>query len=97
MNPILFVSGNDFSATFVFSVQFFTPNLLPFFLFFFQRKARSDNFFKLVIFGVLILLNRACLSDEIVQGCQIFLGVTYQNGENIPNGRKTYQMVINTQ
>jgi hypothetical protein len=26
------------------------------------------------------------------QGCQIFLGTTYQNGKNIPNNNKTYQM-----
>jgi hypothetical protein len=27
-----------------------------------------------------------------VQGCQICPGATYQNGENIPNDPKTYQM-----
>jgi hypothetical protein len=26
-----------------------------------------------------------------VQGCQIFLGTKYQNGENIPNNHKIYQ------
>jgi hypothetical protein len=26
------------------------------------------------------------------QGCQIFLGTTYQNGKNIPNDHKMYQM-----
>jgi hypothetical protein len=37
-----------------------------------------------------------------VQGCQIFRGATYQNGENIPkgvdikpNGDKIYQMAEN--
>jgi ribosomal protein L27 len=25
-----------------------------------------------------------------MQGCQIFLGTKYQNGENIPNGHKIY-------
>jgi hypothetical protein len=29
------------------------------------------------------------------QGCQIFLGTTYQNGKNIPNDHKIYQMAIN--
>jgi hypothetical protein len=28
------------------------------------------------------------------QGCQIFLGTTYQNGENIQNDYKIYQMAI---
>jgi hypothetical protein len=28
------------------------------------------------------------------QGCQIFRGSIYQNGENIPNDHKTYQNVI---
>jgi hypothetical protein len=27
------------------------------------------------------------------QGCQIFLGTTYQNGENVPKNKKNYQMV----
>jgi hypothetical protein len=26
------------------------------------------------------------------QGCQIFLGTTYQNGKNIPKDHKIYQM-----
>jgi hypothetical protein len=26
------------------------------------------------------------------QGCQIFLGKTYQNGKNLPNDHKIYQM-----
>jgi hypothetical protein len=29
---------------------------------------------------------------ESRQGSQIFLGAAYQNGKNIPNGRKIYQM-----
>jgi ribosomal protein S7 len=29
------------------------------------------------------------------QGCQIFRGTTYQNGKNIPNGRKIAQMAQN--
>jgi hypothetical protein len=28
------------------------------------------------------------------QGCQIFLGTTYQNGENIPNDHKMYKVAI---
>jgi hypothetical protein len=28
------------------------------------------------------------------QGCHIFLGIIYQNGKNIPNGHKMYQMAI---
>jgi hypothetical protein len=32
---------------------------------------------------------------SIRQGCQIFLGSKYQNGENIPNDNKIYQMAIN--
>jgi hypothetical protein len=28
------------------------------------------------------------------QGCQIFLGATYQNGKNIPKDHKMYQMDI---
>jgi hypothetical protein len=28
------------------------------------------------------------------QDCQIFLGKKYQNGENIPNDRKIYQIAI---
>jgi hypothetical protein len=28
------------------------------------------------------------------QGCQIFLGKTYQNGENRPNGHKLLHMAI---
>jgi hypothetical protein len=28
----------------------------------------------------------------VKQGCQIFLATTYQNGENIPNEHKIYQM-----
>jgi hypothetical protein len=27
------------------------------------------------------------------QGCQIFLGITYQKGGNVPNAREIYQMV----
>jgi hypothetical protein len=40
------------------------------------------------------------MNEQLVskQGCQIFLGKTYQNGikrpQNIPNGRKIYQMII---
>jgi hypothetical protein len=26
-----------------------------------------------------------------IQGCQIFLGITYQNKKNVPNNRKIYQ------
>jgi hypothetical protein len=29
-----------------------------------------------------------------IQGCQIFRGTTYQNGENLPNDHKIYQMVV---
>jgi hypothetical protein len=29
------------------------------------------------------------------QGCQIFLGTTYQDGKNIPNNHKIYKMAIN--
>jgi hypothetical protein len=32
--------------------------------------------------------------DGLPQGCQIFLGTTYQNGENIPNYYKIHQMSI---
>jgi hypothetical protein len=28
------------------------------------------------------------------EGCQIYLGTIYQNGENIPNGHKIYQSAI---
>jgi hypothetical protein len=28
------------------------------------------------------------------QGCQIFLGTTYQNGKNIPNYHNIYQMAV---
>jgi hypothetical protein len=28
-----------------------------------------------------------------VQGCQIFLGTTYQNGKNVPNNHKIDQIV----
>jgi hypothetical protein len=28
------------------------------------------------------------------QGCQIFLGATYQDGENIPKDRKIYQLAV---
>jgi hypothetical protein len=28
------------------------------------------------------------------QGCQIFLGIRYQTGENIPNDHKIYQTSI---
>jgi hypothetical protein len=28
------------------------------------------------------------------QGCQMFPGATYQNGKNIPNGHKIFQMAI---
>jgi hypothetical protein len=28
------------------------------------------------------------------QGCQIFLGATYQNGKNIPNNHKIYHITI---
>jgi hypothetical protein len=28
------------------------------------------------------------------QGCQIFLGSTYQNGKNIPNGHKIYLKAV---
>jgi hypothetical protein len=30
----------------------------------------------------------------LFQGCQIFLGTTYQNGENIPIEPKIYQMTL---
>jgi hypothetical protein len=32
--------------------------------------------------------------DDRDQGCQIFLGTKYQNGKNIPNYHKLYQMFI---
>jgi hypothetical protein len=32
--------------------------------------------------------------SPLLQGCQIFLGITYQNGKNIPNYHKIYQMPI---
>jgi hypothetical protein len=32
---------------------------------------------------------------QSLQGCQILLSTRYQNGENIPNGHKMYQMAIN--
>jgi hypothetical protein len=36
---------------------------------------------------------RKCLRIlSCVQGCQILLGTTYQNGKNIPNFHKTYQI-----
>jgi hypothetical protein len=28
------------------------------------------------------------------QGCQIFIATAYQNGKNIPNNQKIYQMAI---
>jgi hypothetical protein len=28
------------------------------------------------------------------QGCQIFIGATYQNGKNIPNDYKLYQITL---
>jgi hypothetical protein len=40
-------------------------------------------------------------SSAAVQGCQIFLGTTYQNGKNtklppnVPNGHKIYQSAVN--
>jgi hypothetical protein len=41
---------------------------------------------------VLALLRR--LPIRRVQGCQIYLGTTYQNGKNIPNDHKMYQMAV---
>jgi Tfp pilus assembly protein PilF len=32
--------------------------------------------------------------DPSLQGCQIFLATTYQNGKNTPNSQKIYQMAI---
>jgi hypothetical protein len=29
-----------------------------------------------------------------VQGCQIFLGKTYQNGKNVPNAHNIYQLAL---
>jgi hypothetical protein len=29
---------------------------------------------------------------EVGQGCQIFHGTTYQNGKNLPNNHKIFQM-----
>jgi hypothetical protein len=40
---------------------------------------------------------KTMFSDEetrLRQGCQIFLGTTYQKGENIPNYHKIYRMHI---
>jgi hypothetical protein len=31
------------------------------------------------------------ISQDPIQGCQIYLAKTYRNGENIPNYRKIYQ------
>jgi hypothetical protein len=31
----------------------------------------------------------------VEQGCQIYLGPTFQNGQNIRNYRKIYQMAVN--
>jgi hypothetical protein len=39
-----------------------------------------------------IQVNKNCYTN---QGCQIFLGTTYQNGGNIPNYYKIYQIAIN--
>jgi hypothetical protein len=50
--------------------------------FFFLPKSKTIYFIELV----------AALVTFSVQGCQIFLGTTYQNGKNIPNGHKIYQM-----
>jgi hypothetical protein len=33
-------------------------------------------------------------ATDAAQGCQIFIGATYQNGKNIPNDHKIYQMAI---
>jgi hypothetical protein len=33
-----------------------------------------------------------CKKTGPFQGCQIFLGTTYQNGKNIPKNHKIYQM-----
>jgi hypothetical protein len=33
-----------------------------------------------------------CTFEECDQGCQIFLGTANQNGKNVPNNHKIYQM-----
>jgi hypothetical protein len=45
--------------------------------------------------------NKYNLPTSRLQGCQIFLGTTYQHGEkytklpqNVPNGHKKYQMAV---
>jgi hypothetical protein len=35
---------------------------------------------------------KTSMSSE--QGCQIFLGATYRNWKNIPNGHEIYQMTV---
>jgi hypothetical protein len=41
-----------------------------------------------------IFFKRKIISGPVAtkQGCQIFLGTTHQNGKNLPNGYKIYQM-----
>jgi hypothetical protein len=39
-------------------------------------------------------LLKCCFSVVPEQGCQIFRGTIYQNGENIPNDHKIYQSAL---
>jgi hypothetical protein len=40
------------------------------------------------------IIEEKVVSLALEQGCQIFLGTTYQNGKNIPNDHIIYQMTI---
>jgi hypothetical protein len=38
--------------------------------------------------------SESLLDFGLAQGCQIFLITTYQNGKNVPNNHKIYQMAV---
>jgi hypothetical protein len=53
----------------------------------------TDLFLVFEVVFVVVVFQQPPATDA-AQGCQIFLGSTYQNGKNIPNDHKIYQMAI---
>jgi hypothetical protein len=52
--------------------------------------------------GFKSVIDMRAISMSVIQGCQIFVGTTFQNGgkyikspQNLPNGYKVYELAVN--
>jgi hypothetical protein len=64
-----------------------------------RRNASSSSFFVISKLASSFFCNKRTkrFDSSLNQGCQIFLGITYQMAQNISNGHKIYQMAENRQ